>query len=84
MDMAQPSTANAMTDAADHFCCEDPETAALTGKLCKTGQECGTASLFYVPAGSSLVIPRTHVSLAGDSPPLLIPAPSTLLRPPRA
>lgn len=36
--MHADATSEAMADLAD--CCNDAATATLTGKLCKTGQEC--------------------------------------------
>jgi hypothetical protein len=37
-----------MNNAAQHDCCNDADTVAKTGKLCKTGQECPSSSV-YLP-----------------------------------
>lgn len=38
--MQQSDAVAAITPDADHDCCNDADTAARTGKVCKTGQEC--------------------------------------------
>lgn len=39
---------------ADHDCCNDAETAAKTGKMCKTGQDCPVSALYPASFVSSL------------------------------
>lgn len=52
---------------ADHDCCNDAETAAKTGKMCKTGQDCPVSALYPASLVISLsvaVAPATlHPSL---------------------
>jgi hypothetical protein len=38
-------------------CCNDAATAALTGKLCKTGQECQTPTGGFVSPAQAAVYP---------------------------
>jgi hypothetical protein len=42
-------------------CCNDAETFALTGKACKTGQECGAATTALpAPATGRMAAPQCH------------------------
>lgn len=66
--MAQMQMADMDTQAmADHDCCNDVETVAKTGKICKTGQDCPVSALYPASLAISLsvmVAPTTlHPSL---------------------
>jgi hypothetical protein len=62
--MAQMQIADMDQQAmADHDCCNDAETAAKTGKMCKTGQDCPVSALYPASSISSLplsVAPTTQ------------------------
>lgn len=45
---------------ADHECCNDEETIASTGKMCKTGQECQTGHIM------TFALPSMLASIPGD------------------
>ena len=70
-----------MADLAD--CCNDAATAALTGKLCKTGQECQVPTGWLAPHSQPVVqsIPMS-VSLVADTPTPPRGAPASVWRPP--
>lgn len=63
-NMAQMQMADMDQQAmADHDCCNDADTAAKTGKMCKTGQDCPVSALYPASVGSSLslsVAPTTQ------------------------
>lgn len=84
MEQSSASSSASKADGPRHSCCEDAETAAFTGKLCKSGQECGTPSVFCPTTSKIPVASRVQVPFAGDMPSLLSPDPAKLLRPPRA
>lgn len=62
--MAQMQMADMDQQAmADHDCCNDADTAAKTGKMCKTGQDCPVSALYPASVVSSLppsVAPTTQ------------------------
>ena len=64
-------------------CCNDAATAALTGKLCKTGQECQVPTGWLAPHAQPVVqaIPMS-VSLVADTPTPPRGAPASVWRPP--
>jgi hypothetical protein len=70
-----------MADLAD--CCNDAATATLTGKLCKTGQECQVPTGWLAPHSQPVVqaIPMS-VSLMTDTPTPPRGAPASVWRPP--
>jgi hypothetical protein len=70
-----------MANLAD--CCNDAATAALTGKLCKTGQECQVPTGWLAPHSQPVVqaIPMS-VSLVADTPTPPRGAPASVWRPP--
>jgi hypothetical protein len=56
--MAQMQIADMDQQAmADHDCCNDAETVAKTGKMCKTGQDCQVSVLYPASRVSSLSLP---------------------------
>jgi hypothetical protein len=70
-----------MANLAD--CCNAAATAALTGKLCKTGQECQVPTGWLAPHSQPVVqaIPMS-VSLVADTPTPPRGAPASVWRPP--
>jgi hypothetical protein len=50
-----------MNNAAQHDCCNDADTLAKTGKLCKTGQECPSSSV-YLPEPFLAIAPSFSAS----------------------
>ncbi len=61
--MQMSDSEQAIAGAAEHDCCNDAVTAAKTGQMCKTGQDCPVSALY--PAGLSAaltlsVTPATH------------------------
>lgn len=42
---------------ADHDCCNDAETVAKTGKMCKMGQDCPVSALYPASLAASLSLP---------------------------
>ncbi len=53
----QTSAGSVDMNAATGDCCNDAVTAALTGKLCKTGQECPTPTGAFVASAHPAVSP---------------------------
>ena len=43
--------------AAEHDCCNDADTAAKTGKMCKTGQDCSVSAQYPAGIYSSFFLP---------------------------
>jgi hypothetical protein len=80
--MAQGMVHAGMMDPADD-CCNDAETAAATGKLCKTGEECNLFQVFTIvslqPPGQIPVATRHPAAGRHVSPSL---KPSEIWRPP--
>ena len=72
----------AMADSADD-CCNDAETQALTGQMCKTGQTCPSSS---VTGFTELVLPGIApvalAPVASATPFALSTDPSNVWRPP--
>ena len=77
-DLANPGE---MADLAD--CCNDAATATLTGKLCKTDQECQAPTGWFAPHSQPVAqaIPMS-VSLKADTPSQPRGAPANVWRPP--
>lgn len=69
----QGDTAGTSPDMAMDDCCNDAETFQLTGKMCKTGQECQAPTGFVVP-------PVMAVAQALPVNDLHVPAPPEPLR----
>ena len=64
-------------------CCNDAATYALTGKLCKTGQECQAPTGWMVPSSQPVVqTPPSSVLLVIGSPTPPDGAPASVWRPP--
>lgn len=69
--------------AADHSCCEEP--ARPSGESpCKPGQECSTTSVFHLSASIRVLISPAHNVFTTETPRILTPEATELLRPPRA
>ena len=81
-DMPATVQAESLPDGR-HECCNDAETSAKTGKLCKAGQECNLSQLFTVvslrPPGHQPVA-ALPVSPGNPFPPSFNP--SDIWRPP--
>ena len=79
--MQADAASEEMADLGD--CCNDAATAALTGKLCKTGQEC-QAPTGWLGALSQPVIQAqpTSVLLVTGTPTPPRGAPASVWRPP--
>lgn len=79
--MQADAASEEMADLGD--CCNDAATATLTGKLCKTGQECqvptGWLALPTQPVVQALPM---SVSLVTDTPTPPRGAPASVWRPP--
>lgn len=69
--------------AADHDCCNDADTFAKTGKLCKTGQECSAGGIGLIASCRIASFSPVH-PLRIDSPdqPIFDAAPAGIWRPP--
>jgi hypothetical protein len=71
--------------ASTHPCCQDSETAAKTGKPCKSGQECGTGTLSQIiPLKFSSPKPARHLVLPVVNTHFPSCPPSGVWRPPAA
>ena len=79
--MQADAASEAMADLGD--CCNDAATAALTGKLCKTGQECQAPTGWLAPPSQPVVqaLP-TSVLLLTATPTPPDGAPASVWRPP--
>lgn len=69
--------------AADDDCCNDADTVAKTGKLCKTGQECSAGGIGLIASFRTASFTPEH-PLRIDSParPIFDAAPAGIWRPP--
>ncbi|PKO29415.1 MAG: hypothetical protein CVU36_12220 [Betaproteobacteria bacterium HGW-Betaproteobacteria-9] len=76
--MTAPGEVAAIAD-----CCSDAATAALTGKLCKTGQGCHVPAGWLAPLSRSAIetLPMS-MSLVTDTPTPPRGAPASVWRPP--
>ena len=81
MAMQADAASEAMADLGD--CCNDAATATLTGKLCKTGQECQAPTGWFAPHSQPVVqaLP-TSVLLLTATPTPPDGAPASVWRPP--
>lgn len=81
VSMQAEAASEAMADLAD--CCNDAATAALTGKLCNTGQECQTPTGWFGTISQPVVqaLP-TSVLLVTATPTPPRGAPASVWRPP--
>lgn len=71
----------AIADIAD--CCNDAATAALTGKLCKTGQECqAPTGWLALPSQPVVQVLPTSILLLTSTPSPPDGAPVSVWRPP--
>lgn len=50
-------------DMANHDCCNDIETVAKTGKMCKTGQDCPVSALYPASLAISLSVVMAPATL---------------------
>ncbi len=50
-------------DMADHNCCNDAETVAKTGEMCKTGQDCPVSALYPASLVISLSVAMAPATL---------------------
>lgn len=60
--------AGTAADNAGHGCCNDADTFAKTGKLCKTAQQCLSVGVFMVAAPQMATLPTPgsrHISTSG-------------------
>ena len=70
-----------MADLGD--CCNDAVTTALTGKLCKTGQECQAATGWMLPfSRPAIQTPPSSVLLVTGTPTPPRGSPASVWRPP--
>lgn len=71
------------TSASGHDCCNDADTAARTGQLCKMGQEC-TAPMTYLlpPSMLQLDVASQRNCIASFPIPLHTRPPAAVWRPP--
>lgn len=78
----QANSANeAVTDLTD--CCNDAVTSALTGKLCKTGQECQVPTGWLGPLSQTVIKTQSASDIPVTAPPLpQRGAPESVWRPP--
>ena len=77
-DTASTSQGMAMDD-----CCNDAETFQLTGKMCKTGQECQAPTGFVVPPVMAVARALPVSDLHAPAPPEpLRGKPASIWRPP--
>lgn len=81
---AQSGEIVAMADmAADHDCCNDADTFAKTGKLCKTGQECSAGGIGLIAAFRIASFKPAHpLHIASPAQPIFDAAPAGIWRPP--
>lgn len=81
MAMQADAASEEMADLGD--CCNDAATAALTGKLCKTGQECQAPTGWLAPTSQPVIqaLP-TNVLLVTATPTPPRGAPASVWRPP--
>lgn len=79
--MQAEAASEEMAGLAD--CCNDAATAALTGKLCKTGQECQTPTGWFGNVSQPViqVLPTSVLLLTGTPTPPR-GAPASVWRPP--
>ena len=71
------------TEKTTHRCCNDADTIAKTGKLCKSGQECQSSSLCPIvqPEPHVVSFPRTELLTSLNSLTLSF-TPPAVWRPP--
>ena len=77
--MEQGASIEMDMSGADGDCCNDADTAAKTGKLCKTGQSCSVPVVFVTASlplqepilGSPCLIPTARLVTASFDPPAL-------------
>ncbi|MFW5332042.1 hypothetical protein [Hydrogenophaga sp. ZJX-1] len=81
MAMQAADTSEAMADLGD--CCNDAATAALTGKLCKTDQDCQAPTGWFAPRSQPVAqaLPAS-VLLVTATPTPPRGAPASVWRPP--
>lgn len=69
--------------AADHDCCNDADTFAKTGKLCKTGQECSAGGIGPIASCRiALFTPVPPLRIDSPAQPIFDAAPAGIWRPP--
>ncbi len=73
----------AMSDAMLPDCCQDMEISSESGKSCKPGQECKTASLLQVAVVKPAVLASSPITISFSSDFIPAQAPSGVWRPPR-
>lgn len=62
-EMAQMDHDQQVAIAAEHDCCNDPETAAHTGKFCKTGIDCQISAQYAtVSVTTALSLPALQAA----------------------
>jgi hypothetical protein len=67
----------------DGTCCNDADTAAKTGKLCKGGQDCKAGSLGQLPMhAATVILPVRLVTADGAHPARLDASRTRIWRPP--
>ena len=74
---------SAMSDAMLPDCCQDMGSASESGKSCKPGQECKTASLLQVSLIKAAALASSPLSISFSSAFMPAQAPSGVWRPPR-
>lgn len=73
----------AMAAMADHDCCNDADTFAKTGKLCKTGQECSAGGIGLIASFRTASFTPMHpLRIASPAQPIFDAAPAGIWRPP--
>ncbi len=78
----QPGVVVALAAVADARCCNDPETLAETGKLCKIGVDGPTPSPLLPAAMATALAPRLATAFALPAPLAIHARPATIWRPP--
>lgn len=69
--------------AADHDCCNDADTFATTGKLCKTGQECSSGGIGLIASSRiASFLPLQPLRIDSLVQPIFNAAPAGIWRPP--
>lgn len=83
MQDSMPANGDMESTADLGDCCNDAATYALTGKLCKIGQECQAPTGWMVPSSQPVVqTPPSSVLLVIGSPTPPDGAPASVWRPP--
>lgn len=80
---AQSAEIITMAAMADHDCCNDADTFAKTGKLCKTGQECSAGGIGLVAYCRTASFTPVHpLRIVSQARPIFDAAPAGIWRPP--